>query len=209
MTEITSISTNTQPPARQGNAFTAAASDLGKSIFPILKLAKTGQWVSGPENTPMPETLYAADVEGSQVGFTCFVDGNVADEIMLPVALGRKISPDELPDHGPYQDGDGWKPSASIQLKAIETGEQFIFKPTSHGGLSAISALLSRYGHRLDIGKGGIPIVELKVDSYEHKRYGKIYKPSFRIKLWREEADLVDGGAVKLGEELHDDKIPF
>jgi len=191
------------------NAFATAGSALGQSTLPIIKLSKAGQWVSGAENTPVIETRFAADVQGAQVGFICFVAGDVIDEAMVPVALGQKLSLQDLPEHGPYEGGDGWQPTAALQLRAIESGEEYIFKPTSQGGRAAIGDLLKRYGNRLSTGKGGIPIVELSVSSYEHRRYGRVFKPSFRVAEWRDEAALVNGNAAKLVEEPPNDETPF
>lgn len=209
MNELSEIENKLSTPVSTANAFAAAGSELGDSALPILKLAKSGNWIFGTENTPVSETRFAADVRGSQRGFVCFIDGEVVGEVMVPVALGKVISPDELPDHGPYEGTDGWKPSASIQLRSTETGEQFVFKPTSQGGHAAIGALLTKYGYRLGLGKGGIPIVDLDVTSYEHKRYGTVFKPVFKIVSWQNEAALVPGAGEDLGEDLLNDSVPF
>ena len=191
------------------NAFAAAGSELGGSSLPILKMSKSGTWVFGAENTPMTETRFATDVPGAQRGWVCFVDGECVEEKMVPVASGKTISEDELPDHGPYEKDDGWVESASIQLRSIETGEEFLFKPTSHGGRSAIGALLTKFGYRLSMGKSGIAIINLEVSSYEHKRYGTVFKPVLKIVSWRDEADLVADGGEKPTEEIISDEIPW
>ena len=157
MTNITNTRENSSTLFNAANAFAAAGSELGGSALPILKMSKAGCWVYGAENTPVTEKLFAADANGAQRGFVCFVDGDVVGEVMVPVSIGKTVSPNELPDNGPYQDGDGWMEAASLQLRSIESGEEFLFKPTSHGGRSAIGALLTKYGYRLSIGKAGMP----------------------------------------------------
>jgi len=210
MTDIQTVNKKSAGEVRAANAFAAAGSELTGSALPILKLSKSGAWVFGAENTPLTETRLAADVQGAQRGFICFVDGEVVEDVMEPVALGKAITPDDLADHGPYADGDGWVTSASIQLRSIETGEEYMFKPTSHGGRAAIGALLTKYGYRLSAKKGGIPIVECDVTSYEHKRYGTVFKPVFNIVSWQDEAELmVKDDDTKLGEELLDELAPF
>jgi len=196
-------------PVNGADAFAAAGSELGGSTLPILKMSKAGEWVSGTENMPVTEKLFAADVQGAQRGFICFVDGELVDEVMVPVARGVAISLEELADHGPYQDGDGWTASASIQLRSIETGDEFVYKPSSQGGRSAIGGLLTKYSFRLGAGKGGIPIVELENSSYEHRRFGIVNKPVLKLVSWKDEADLVNGIDAKPGEGLRDDDIPF
>lgn len=208
MSEITTNNGEEHLPST-ANAFMAAGSELSGSALPILKLTKDGRWVSGTDNVPITESRFAADVNGALRGYVCFVDGEVVDERMLPVALGKQVSRDELQDHGPCEGTDGWKPSASIQLRGIETGEQYVFRTTSLGGREAIGGLLSKYGYRMDIGKGGVPIIDLGETSYDHKRYGKVHKPLFRIVSWQTETDLVARSGEKLKDELLDDSVPF
>jgi hypothetical protein len=201
-------------------AFLAAGSELGRSSFPILKLTKGGVWVAGASNTPVTVSRFAADIAHARRGFTCFREGTVVDEMLVLVSLATRIAQDELPDRGPYEEGDGWRPAAALQLRAMETGEQFVFKTTSRGGLSATGDLLSKYGHRLETGRGGIPVIELAVSHYAHKRYGLVYEPSFPIVDWLDEDDpstspmIPSGGspapaAEKPDEGFLSDEIPF
>ena len=215
---MTSNSNKPTPPIAA--AFLAAGSELGRPNLPILKLTKNGAWVFGADNAPVTETRFVADVPGAEHGFTCFVDRKVVGEVMTPVAHGKKVTQNDLPDHGPYRDGDGWSPSASIRLQSLTTGEEFLFKTTSQGGRSAMGELVTKYGRRLAAGDGRIPVVELAVDRYEHTRYGTVYTPLFRIVGWQDDADpeaapvtpgdsVPTAGVVSLSDELGDDDIPF
>jgi hypothetical protein len=207
-----------KPTPGSAAAFLAAGSDLGRDRSPMLKLTTGGEWVAGVDNTRVTQTRFAADVHGAETGFTCFLDKKVVDEMMVAVALGTKISQGELPNHGPYGDGDGWRAAACIRLRSLTTGEEFVFKTTSQGGRSAIGDLLTKYAGRLAAGKGGMPIIDLAVDRYTHKRHGLVYRPLFRIVDWQDDADAaaVTSGeeghtsdARSLAEELGDDDIPF
>jgi hypothetical protein len=212
MNEITS--NNTRPAVA---AFLAAGSELGRPKLPILKLTKAGAWVVGVDNAPATELRLVADVPGAEHGFTCFIAGKVVGEVMTPVALGKKVSQSDLPDYGPYQGGDGWRTSASIQLKSITTGEDFLFTTTSVGGRSAVGELLTKYARRLEAGIGGIPVIELAVEHYTHRLHGIVHNPVFRIVRWEKDTDsaLMSGkerqadDAHSLAEELGDDDIPF
>ena len=210
MNDLTTTQNETLPaPVSAANAYAAAGSELAGDALPLLKLSKAGELVTGTENEPVTETRFAADVQGAQQGFVCFVDGRVVDEALVLVATGKKIEEDELPDHGPYQEGDGWARSATIHLRSIETGEEFAFKPTSLGGRAAIGALFTKYGYRLNIDKAGVPIIDLNVSSYQHPKYGKVYKPHFKIVSWQDEADLVSGASAEPDDEPFDDDVPF
>jgi hypothetical protein len=212
---MTSNSNKPTPPTAA--AFLAAGSELGRPNLPILKFTKGGAWVVGADNAPVTETRFVADVPGAEHGFTCFVDHKVVDEVMTPVSHGKKVSQNDLRAHGR---GGGWSPSASIRLQSLRTGKEFLYKTTSQGGRATIGELLTEYAHRLEAGKGGVPVVELAVSRYEHKLYGTVHTPQFRIMGWQNDADpaatpVTPGGrapnvgAFSLSEELGDDDIPF
>jgi hypothetical protein len=189
------------------NAFANAGAQLGGTALEILKLTKSGEWVAGADNTAVTERRFAADVKNARRGYVCFVDGQVVDEVWVPVATGKTVAKEDLPDQGPFEGNDGWVESVAIQLRSLESGADYIFKPTSHGGRAAVGGLLTAYGHRLELGKSGVPIIEIGAGSYEHKRYGKVFKPIFRIVDWRAESELL----TQVGETppISDDEIPF
>jgi hypothetical protein len=210
--------TNSKLTLLSGAAFIAAGAELNRSRLPILKLTKDGKWVAGADNTPVSETRFAADVAGVQRGYMRFVNGTV-EEMMRPVALA-KISRDELPNDTAYEDEERWREAVSLQLRSIKTGEELLYKATSQGGLAAVGALMSAYGHRLRTGDQGIAVVDLVSRRYVHKRYGPLFKPSFPIVDWLDEGDpstspmIPSGGspapaAEKPDEGLLSDQIPF
>ena len=63
-------------------------------ILPILKF-KSGDWVLGSDNTPVTEGQFVADVLGAQFGYVCFVNGSPVDEVLVPVAVGTTVDPDD------------------------------------------------------------------------------------------------------------------
>jgi hypothetical protein len=210
--------TNSKLTLLSGAAFIAAGAELNRSRLPILKLTKDGKWVAGPDNAPVTETRFAADVPGVQRGYMRFVNGTT-EEVMRPVALG-KVLRDELTNDIADEDGEGWREAVSLQLRSIKTGEELLYKATSLGGLAAVGELMTKYGHRLRTGGRGIPVVDLDSRRYLHKRYGTLFNPSLPIVDWLHEGDpsaapaIPDGGppklnAVKPEDELHDEDIPF
>ena len=57
-----------------------------------------------------------------------------------------------------------------------------LYKTTSKGGIKAANKLIAEIITQLDADPDAIvPIVALKMDSYKHKEYGKIYTPIFEI----------------------------
>jgi hypothetical protein len=151
--------------------------------------------VIGSNNKPVPEgARFAVDVQNAERGFVCYKDGCRVAEVSLPVASDRTISPEELPDHGPHDGMNGWSEYASAQVRSIDTGDEALFKPTSQGGRAAIGALLRAYGIRLDHGKTGFPIVELRVISYKHRLYGLVYEPRLHVVDWFDQDPPMTGG---------------
>ena len=75
-----------------------------------------------------------------------------------------------------------------------------VFKTTSQGGRSAIAELLTKYDFRLDIGKGGSPVVELGATLVRAPAsFGNVSKPQLRIVRWLEEDDLPNDGGPSDG----------
>ncbi len=90
-----------------------------------------------------------------------------------------------------------------LPVTRLDTDETFNFTASSKGGLRAIGDLVKRYGSRLARNEGGLPIVELKADSYKHRTYGKIYFPRLVVTSWTE-----DGQRPSVEQDLADE-IPF
>ena len=188
MHEVNSANSNKLALRTAADAFLEAGADFSRSNHPILRLTKGGVWVAGADKTPIAEIQFAANVQGASRGWTCFRDGAVVDEKMVLVSLGRKISPEELADHGPYDGGDGWHLAVSLQLRSMRTGQECLFKSTSLGGRAAFGELLTTHGLRLASGDSGIPVIELGVSHYTHRRYGLVYEPSFKVVGWLDES---------------------
>ena len=68
---------------------------------------------------------------------------------------------------------------------------------------------MKKYGYRLNGGSGGVPVIDLDVSSYEHKRYGTVFKPLFTVVKWLDENDLMKEAAAPSSEKLLDDTVPF
>lgn len=188
------------------DAFAAAGSQHQDDRNPaIVKLTKSGDWVHGRDKTPLANTRFVADVEGAAAGFICFKSGGGVEKAMAPVASGKLIRRDDLQDHGPYRDGDGWTECLSLPLRSVENGEEYVFEPTSIGGRAAIRQLFSEYGRWLRSGRSGLPVIELEATSYQHPRYGTVFKPVLKIVGWQDENAPGNGVAP----DFENDSIPF
>jgi hypothetical protein len=99
-----------------------------------------------------------------------------------------------------------------LGLKPLEVGEVdfaeafarecFCFTTSSKGGLACMNSLTRTYGRRVQNEKvPGLPIVELKADSYKHRRYGKIFTPQMIVVEWTG----ADGRPLSLADDLNDE----
>lgn len=211
----TDLSTGTIDP------FAAAADELGNDFLPILRMTKAGQWVSGPDNDPLEDHEAAFAMHTFARGFVCWKDGEVVDEKMVVVA-GGELRPlvGELPDHGPYDnDQDGWAGTASIQGRFLKTDEEFLYRPSSRGGLNALAGLAGKYATRRQRQPNVVPIVRLESKSYSHQQFGEIFNPVLRVIDWQDEPDLIAAASSSVGNVAADaaavavddlnDSIPF
>jgi hypothetical protein len=92
-----------------------------------------------------------------------------------------------------------------LPITLLDSGETFVFSTSSKGGLSAFHKLIRAYGTRVAKEKvPGLPVVELKADSYKHPRYGKIFKPYFGIVNWTD----ADQKPLSAADDMADE-VPF
>lgn len=65
-----------------------------------------------------------------------------------------------------------------------------------------MNSLTRTYGRRVQNEKvPGLPVVELKADSYKHRRYGKIFTPLMIVVEWTG----ADGKPLSLADDLNDE----
>jgi hypothetical protein len=202
---------------------------LGK----LLKHSK-GDYTAGEDDESIPAgTKMVAAMDLLTLGYVHWTAGKPDEHRMVLVADG--VQPPrraELGDSDPAQwekDAKG-EPRDSWQLSQYlpmidQTGELFTFSTSSRGGIGALAALARTYAR----GRAGhperFPVVELRVDSYQHSNsaYGKIKVPAFKAVGWEakgtfwqaagmEAAPSPKGGglgAETVAEDEMSDSIPF
>jgi hypothetical protein len=202
MNQVTTTSNNTVLAAYGGaNPFAAAAAAMGAQEGNFLKFnGNSGDFTYGQKDDELPHgTQLAADMIGFSRGWICWKDGEVEDEINVPILQGEPPLEHTLPDHGPYtkhDDGseDGWVEQAKINFRDVETGEAYIYKATSKSGRRALGSLLKDFSKQFHLHDGETPVVEISGLSYtpKDKKLGKKYAPVFKIVGWL--------NAVEMGE---------
>lgn len=174
-------------------ATASAMPNIGDAAY--MSYAK-GVWTYGVEKDDATLETWAVNPASFQMGIIGWEDGRVVYEEMYPAGQGKTINEEELPAIA-EGDSNGYSRQSGLMMKSMESGVQALFKSSSHGGKSAISALSG------DILAGmtdarPIAVVKLGTESYQHKKYGLIHKPVFEIVGW---ADM-DGNVEKEKRQL-------
>jgi hypothetical protein len=162
----------------------------GRSSMPMIQLKQddngTYTWVIGQKrNIVDPDSLWAMNVASFKRGYICFNDNNkVVGERLVSIA---QPMPDvtKLPDHG-FE----WQEQWAVNLKCvsgIDAGTEGVYKPTTVGGIQAVTGSIEAVRDRLNSGQHGgkvSPIVRLEKDSYQHGEHGRVWTPVLTIVDW-------------------------
>ena len=173
-------------PSIQTLASTLAvlSEDVSDSGVVILKMDKTGSWVFGADQTEVQDgSTWAVNPYSFVHGYIAWGEGEVLGEKMVPL---HKPLPalDAAPDNAKK----GWELQVGMSLKCLtgdDAGQEMRFTSTSVGGKKAVLALsqamIAQIGK--DAGKP-VPVVKLESDHYQHKQFGKIFTPEFKVSSW-------------------------
>jgi hypothetical protein len=98
-------------------------------------------------------------------------------------------------------------------MRDLSNDEIICFTSSSDGGRKAVAKLADIYDRLRHRHKAKMPVVKLTSESYQHKLYGKILKPVFRIVdwvYWDDETAADPDGALQLQHAAEmDDEIPY
>jgi len=186
--------------------------------FQFLKLDKgNGDWIYGQdENLVEDGSLWAINPLSLEYGYISWdknqqVEGEVMVPITRPLPMQSELRVQGSPDGQPtgqngwqYQqslvavcikgeDAEGPDP-VMVQYKQSSVGSQKLFKTI----IDAISAQIAKGSDEI------VPIIEMKSESYKHKKYGKIFNPIFEIVEWR---TMDDNSAPETGSHLSGDPV--
>jgi hypothetical protein len=197
------------------NPWIEVSAELDKFVgAPFARFSKQGEYEISDTETIPAGTRCVAHADEIEFGWRKWQDnkvvatraGRVADCYVPPKRsdLGHTDESQwEIQDDGSRR--DPWQSYASVPLTRLDTGESYKFSVSSKGGLRAINGLTRVYGRRVQA-KGdaaGLPIVELRSDSYKHKQYGKIFFRVLHVVGWTD----ASGKSLSLADDM-DDAIP-
>ena len=164
----------------------------------ILKMDKTGHWVFGADQTEAEDdSRWAVNPFSFVHGFIAWGDGEVLGEKMASVTQPLP----EL-DAAPPSSKKGWEQQVGLMLKCLtgeDEGLECRYTTTSVGGKRAVQELAVAIAAQVEKDPTKpVPIVMLGKDHYQHKSYGRIYTPVFKVVEWVS----MDGEADKAEEPV-------
>ena len=150
----------------------------------ILKMDKTGHWVFGADQTEAEDdSRWAVNPFSFVHGFIAWGDGEVLGEKMASVTQPLP----EL-DTAPPGAKKGWEQQVGMMLKCLngeDAGLECRYTTTSVGGKRAVQELAVAIAGQVEKDPSKpVPIVSLGKDHYQHKSYGKIFTPVFKVVEW-------------------------
>ena len=158
--------------------------DVGGAGVVILKMDRTGHWVFGADQTEVEDgSQWAVNPFSFVHGYIAWGDGEVLGEKMAPVS-------DPLPplDAAPPGAKKGWETQIGMSLKCMsgeDKGMEARFTTTSVGGKRSVQALAVALAEQVEKAPGKpVPVVGLGSEHYQHKSYGRIYTPVFKVEEW-------------------------
>jgi len=181
-------------------ALRAIKEDTGAGVT-ILKMDKTGHWVFGADQTEIEDdSLWAINPFSFVHGYIAWGDGEVLGEKMCSIS-------EALPELDPAPAGAkrGWEKQVGFSLKCLNGEDEGLdarYTVTSVGGKRAAQELAVAIAEQVDKDQTKpVAVVSLGKEHYQHKSYGRIYTPIFKVVRWAS----MDGEAASTGEEVRAD----
>jgi hypothetical protein len=179
------------------NPFTSLATEYNVPTGAFLKFSgNTGEY-SYKGQTIEHGSCFAFNMMEMRKGWICWKDGKPVEQFMVRVMSGESVlDKEELPDHSPYKEGEGWQEQIGVPVRDLEGGEQLEINLSNISGRNALIRLASDFGTkvRMNIDEEGqpkIPIVEVSASSFTSKNFpGKKWAPAFKIVGWMSVAEL-------------------
>lgn len=173
---------------------------------PLLRMLRSGEWVYGQEDTEVLEgSLWAVNPLSIQHGWSCWTNYDPKEKKKNEL-LGEAMGPiyESKPDRPEPINGYPFKEQRSFSLKCMngdDEGVEVVHKLSSVGGMRAFDGLLADMQAQLrDNPAFPCPVIELEVDSYQHKQWGKTYVPIYKLQGWCDMAGTMSDQAEAHGE---------
>lgn len=180
----------------------------------LTKGRDAGTWVYGQEETEVEaDSLWAADPHSLKQGWVAWDSnsgGAPVQEIMVPI--NRPLPPiNSLPPLGmsaPDKKGNSeqleYARQQSVDFVCVSGEDEGVvveYKQSSTGAMKLFGGLTNALLAQVQKGDDIVAIGKLGFSTYEHKKYGEIYNPTFTIVEWRTLADTSPVAAEEPAKE--------
>jgi hypothetical protein len=177
----------------RAQALAEALDDSTTGDGEVVYLSFSGQganfhgWQMGRDKTsPDPEAVYVIDPSSIVEGWTIWKESGVTFKAEWSVFKRStdRVQEHQLPDHGPYNDGDGPQKMMGVSLfDTDDPGRQIKFTTTSKSGRNALGDILKEVMARIAGDEPEVPVIML--DSEKFTARGKINgKPKIAVEGW-------------------------
>lgn len=182
--------------------FALAGNEMGGSSAAYAKFnGNSGEFTYGATAEEVePGEKMAINIAMARKGWICWVDSEVVEEIMVPIAQGQPPLESALTDHGPYtkhEDGteDGWNAQFAVDIRLLDPkhdGTEIVYKTSTKSAMRPLADLLKQFSKEYKNHPGMVPVVEFGTGNYmpKDKKRGKKFFPTFRIVDWMDEDEL-------------------
>jgi hypothetical protein len=196
--------------------------ERGTNFGRFLKFRK-GLWTLGEDDQEVPKgARFVAALDELHHGWVRWWGGVPTDHrlgrvvdrhrVVLREELGdQDESKWEVEPNGVRR--DPWSRTFYLGMRDERNDEIVCYTTSSVGGRDAVYHLTDRFDRLRHRFKGKMPVVLLESESYQHKSYGKVLKPKFRVvdwAYWDDETAADPDGALQTQRAAEmDDDIPF
>ena len=183
----------------------------GQDGCAFIKFTKFGEWVWGVEEAECEEdSQWIIHPQGFKHGYIAWGDkehGNAGEkcgDILIPAfePLPLRSSLEEV--------NANWNQQVSMQMmcvKGFDKGVKVIFNSSSLGGRKVYQKIVDAVVARIEEGEVDVaPVITLDVDSYPHKKHGKIFTPEVEIIDYLSLAEVNEMLAAKDDDEADEPK---
>jgi hypothetical protein len=191
----------------------ALLEEASKGVPPILKF-KEGYFHIRGEEVPLG-TRFRAYVPNWERQWIRFDDNKVTERIRVRVATKKSLPARNTLSNPELEDtnNDPWSLQNVLPLENIETGQLLTFVTTTNGGRMALEELAMKYSKAVLAGTAhGLPIIELRANTFTSGFGTEVQKPLFVIAEWElspEQTVLPPAEPEFEARDDMDDEIPF
>lgn len=180
--------------------FGAAASALSGDQKPLLRFVK-GDWYLGQDKDEIPlGAKFALNMPAVEWGWIFWHDEKPEERRMVTVASGQPIAARSNLGHEDKElwrrDNEGnpqdpWQKTIEIPARELASEKrEVVIAGSSKGWEGCCKALFKAFGEGMRANPGRVPVVELAVGKYDHKKYGITKVPVLNIVAWQTAEEL-------------------